>query len=449
MKNKKVLRKYFIAGMAASTFSFASFAFADAPAAPAGPSAGASMIVAAIHDLSNTVQSIASADAASKNNDKYQPTPGQITVAQVNNEKSQVQVSQFPNVQGLGPVTNANASSKTENQNAHTLTQFSDAALTYTTQSEDVLASQNRTKARNNLANLLSWQTKASDSLYTDLLPSNAELSKPTDLHDNYFDFSSVFAPVAYTPDQKEAAEKFIAYLSQKYQSLAGTIDFGSLRQHLLDEMNDPKKGPTQVAADLKSFVTSPSYEQYQLAARTIITERSVALNNLNELIAERSPITTPQSNSNLAQLSQQIGVTPATEKDSKGNTVYAYASPLQISNYVTTHRTSDPNWYKQMMSASPATVQRETLFVLAEMESELQRQHIDNERILATLTASQMQNVTSQENNLKAMANDVNQQIQKISGGSQATTPNPQNAMSTGGLGNGTTPTSMSPPAK
>lgn len=424
MKNKKSsFKNLSVASVAISALALANFSFAAA-ASPAAP-ADSSMIVAAINDLDQNMQKLAYANAASKNSNDYQNSPSLAQAAQVNTAKSQAHLQEYPGAQGVSAITTQNAANKTQNQNINALTEFSDAALTYNALTDDVTASLARNKKRQKMDNTLSWKTKASDSLYTDLATASPDVQKPITLHDNYFNFSSLIQPTTYTADQETAAHKFIAYLSQRFESLSDGIDFGKLRTYLLTLQNKPEK----LNAAIKSFATSSSYEKYQLTAREMIAQRSVALNNFNELAAERSPITTTQANPDLAQLSQAIGVSPSTSKDPKtGQTLYIYASPLQISNFVTTHRTSSPQWYQQMMAASRANVQRETLFILAEMETEMQRQHLDNERLLATLSASQLQNVTAETANLKGMTNDINQQIATLSGNGNTSAVQPLN---------------------
>ena len=64
------------------------------------------------------------------------------------------------------------------------------------------------------------------------------------------------------------------------------------------------------------------------------------------------------------------------------------------------------------MAAASPATVQRETLFVLAEIEAQNYRAHLDRERMLATLTALASQSANVNQLLAKTDAKNVNQVI-------------------------------------
>src|SRR3990167_8326524 len=108
---------------------------------------------------------------------------------------------------------------------------------------------------------------------------------------------------------------------------------------------------------------------------RSLLALRSISVNLLNQLIAERTP---------MPGLAQAAGL-PANSQ--------AKASPLQVEAYQANHRVDNPQWYNtDVAQASPATVQRETLIVLAEIEHQNYQAHLDRERILAALTESDLQ---------------------------------------------------------
>jgi intracellular multiplication protein IcmX len=187
------------------------------------------------------------------------------------------------------------------------------------------------------------------------------------------FDFDSLIQPQSYnTSAQMKAASNFITYLSKNYK-ISTSIDLSALK-------NDTKK--------LTSLKETPQYQTYLVNNRSNVAALSVPLSNFNQFYSERANL-----KSIITQLEKQGQPVNQTIK----NVVNTLASQninslLELQNYVANHRISDKTWRKKMMSASPATVQRETLFVLAEMESQLQRIHIDNERLLATLSAAQLQ---------------------------------------------------------
>ncbi len=47
-------------------------------------------------------------------------------------------------------------------------------------------------------------------------------------------------------------------------------------------------------------------------------------------------------------------------------------ASPAEIADFAATRRANDPNWYNTMTAAPPATIERETLYVLVELQRQL-----------------------------------------------------------------------------
>src|SRR5205814_546427 len=107
----------------------------------------------------------------------------------------------------------------------------------------------------------------------------------------------------------QDAAKKYIDYLTQRYQSLTTGIDFTDLKTAITNA-NQP--GATQAPADvLYNFLTSASYQKYQMTVRSMMSAQSLALNNLNQLTLERSPSITTQADPNQAAISQAIGVIP------------------------------------------------------------------------------------------------------------------------------------------
>ncbi|MCH9643285.1 MAG: hypothetical protein K0U29_08145 [Gammaproteobacteria bacterium] len=254
----------------------------------------------------------------------------------------------------------------------------------------------------------LTVNTPASDTLYYNgpyialarYMPGlgGADLSKPSTLHDNYFNVGSVLAPVSYTPDQLTAADNYATYLSYSYNFPTDGIKMDELKSKLGD-LNTPMGWKKQYEM-LHKLQINPAYQDYQLAVRSNMAASSVLKSNLNYLINERTPI-------------KQLGNTPGvTAVDGK-------ASPLQVEHYAATHRVNDPNWYKHIRTLSPASVQRETLMVLAEIENQNYQAHLDRERILATMSAQQAQAISSGQILLKTKAQEVNSVIDNLSSNS------------------------------
>ena len=84
-------------------------------------------------------------------------------------------------------------------------------------------------------------------------------------------------------------------------------------------------------------------------------------------------------------------------------------ASPLQVEAYQANHRIQDSKWYQSVQNASPADVQRNILIVLAEIEHQNYEAHLDRERLLAAITASNLQT------NIGAISNVLTQDGQKL----------------------------------
>ncbi len=414
--NKKTLQKIAIISAATlSTAAMSTTAFAS-NSNNNNNNMQASSIVKAIQDLGNEIKALTFAGVKAVNNTMYQFDKNLPGIIQTNNAHSAVNTA-----------TSAQAYKTTENDLQDTMQQFPDAALTYNFKSPDVDAALQRIQKRNNIVNKLTIGTPASDTLYSDVqnvggssfFTGGYKVTKPTKIHDNYFNFDSLIVPKAYNQDEHTAASRFIEYLTKRYQPLGNKIDFNLLRATL----NQYKNKPEQLGEMLNSFVTSKAYKQYQLSVRSLLASRSVALSNMNQLMVERTPIKTTQPNAGLASLSETIGVKPSViyKKDpnnpSEKTKYYVYASPLQISNYIANHRANSKQWYQDMAKASPATVQRETLYVLAEMESQMQRQHIDSERLLATLTAMQLEASAGNALALQTKARAVNTEIKSLAG--------------------------------
>lgn len=325
------------------------------------------------------------------------------------------------------------------------LQSISDASLTYNTVTPQVQEALDRITKRSNTVSDLTLNTPANDTLYSAVMAiggtaffnSGHSVTKPPVVHDNYFDFSTLITPEAYSLDEQAAAKNFIDYITKRYQPLTSNIEFDTLKSNL-DKL---KAKPQVLAQTLHNFMDSQTFKNYQLAVRSTLATQSVGLNNFYKMANERTPIMRTQADPTLAAISLAVGVTPKNVKiddpknPGKQMTVIAYASPLQIQNYTANHRLNNQQWYQKMNAASPATVQRETLYILAEIESQLQQSHLDHEQMLATLTALQIQSSNANQMMLQTQANDLNQTIKDLtkpsSGGASNTNNqiNQQNA--------------------
>src|SRR5690606_20968040 len=90
----------------------------------------------------------------------------------------------------------------------------------------------------------------------------------------------------------------------------------------------------------------------------------------------------------------------------------YPNASPLQVEDYLAKKRIMNPNWYASIEAASPTTVLREMLYVMAEMRFELYQQRMQNELVLATLSALQLQSTSTEKADILKKRDEVRKLI-------------------------------------
>jgi intracellular multiplication protein IcmX len=333
-------------------------------------------VVTAIKQLGVEIQAAAIASAKTVNNAMYQLDQNLTISMQANSPSTDTTV-------------NNAAATYTQNQLSTAFMEFPEKVVNPDPNDSQLVQDINN---RQQLLTNLTTNTPASDTLYlsslSDPLAASDNVAKPTTLNDNYFNFDALLTPNAYTSDQQQAAQSYLTYATESYQSLTDGINFDKLKSTLNN------LSPSQRATALQNFLTNPVYQKYQLAIRSLLATKSVALSNLNLLLAERTPI---------KGLANQAGM------PNDPNLPAGYASPLEVENYIATERLNNPQWFQQMKTASPATVQREQVLILAEIENSLQRNHLDNERILATLSIMALQSSQANQLLLKSQAQNVN----------------------------------------
>ncbi len=223
--------------------------------------------------------------------------------------------------------------------------------------------------------------------------------------------FTSLISPpnLAYaTSDLQTLASNYLKFVS----NYAVPISNFSLSSYTQSQISTKQK---------LTFQNSPAYQAYQVQRRSVIAQQSAILSNLYYIYAKRLPIQSIHASDTA------LGVeTP---------------SAAQIDDYVATWRTSSPTWYTQMATAAPSVVARETLSVLAEMQTEIHRMHQDNERIIALLATAQIQQIQNNkialalvEKNIRDQLNTIIEQNSKAGTTQQAgQTPQSQSAQQQG----------------
>ncbi len=381
--------------------------FADIPGAPSAAEIATVQQLQALNQnvqvVGNRMQALAEANAKSKTNSVPDPSILQSMIAN-------------PAVAQNKDANNANINQLTLTDIKNQLQPFPENLVQTGSGLLNSDTIENDLQTDINMKNNLTSKILASDSIYSndptvldlvseykDQLPANG-LTEPTaaNSHDNYFNFGSLVQPTVYTPnsDQANAAQMFITYLTKSYDKPSNVIDFGSFQQKLAIAKN-----ATDKISLYMQLLNNKNYQDYQLNARSLIAARSVAVNNFEKLVAERTSI-------------KNLG-TKANLTDQTGKPI-ADASPLQVESYLATRRANDPKWYAHVQAASPDNVQRETLVVLAEIEAQNFQAHLDNERLLATLSAQSALTSSMSAQMLAAKAQTLNQDIQKFSVPSQ-----------------------------
>jgi hypothetical protein len=221
--------------------------------------------------------------------------------------------------------------------------------------------------------------------------------------------FTSLITPLAYnTPALQNLALNYLRFVS----GYANPVSNFSLNSYPESQLSTKQK---------LTFQNTPTYQQFMVQRRNVVAQQSILLSNLYYIYSRRLPIPTIHASDTA------LGV--------------ATPSAAQIEDYVATWRTASPTWYTQMATVAPSNVARESLYVLAEMQTELHRMHQDNERIIALLATSQMPNLANNKTALllveKSIKDQLDQMIKQNSKAgttqTQAQTPQSQNAQQQG----------------
>lgn len=287
------------------------------------------------------------------------------------------------------------------------------------------------------ITNQLTVGTPASDSLWltdpqtgpssdTDYLqPSQkAFISQQPNNLDSYMAAPTFFSPYngSYftTPTGNKAysanaAKAYLAYLTDAFKPLGTNIHWSAVApKAVTDNTKNRPKGSNHQAAvrahNIYKIKNSSTYQNYQLTKRSILAAQSAVQSMFNYLYYERMPS---------QQLAQQSHLPPAytsTTLGSNGKPVTT-VSPLQLEDYTANHRANSSAWYQSMSTASPATVQRETLFVLADILKMMQQAHMDRERLLFMAALQANETTNGMKQTASQQVNAVNTMIEKLPG--------------------------------
>lgn len=131
---------------------------------------------------------------------------------------------------------------------------------------------------------------------------------------------------------------------------------------------------------------------QYMAVLANYAAGTSVGLSALYDMAAKRYP-------------QQKIKDMKLTNV--KGDSIESVA---QLERHMAERRALSPEWYATMAAATPATVERETLFLLAELRLQAYRNQQQQERILATLAAIHLATMQTVGNTMLTMQQSATQ---------------------------------------
>lgn len=241
----------------------------------------------------------------------------------------------------------------------------------------------------------------------------NGYSSQQDQYHNSVFNASTFLFPPngSYTPStgsssttfapySKTAANTYLTFLSQDYLPVSNGVNFGALTN---PNPNGNQSGEQVKALAIATLKMNPTYKNYQLAIRNLVSSRSMLMTMMNQLAAERTPY---------PGLGTKAGLqgTPYVNKDGS-------ASPMQIENYDAYHLVNDPKWYAYINTASPAVVQRQTLYVLAQILAKMQQAHIDREKQLAVSTLQSFETIQGLQKLVQTDSQKLNKVICSLPG--------------------------------
>lgn len=189
------------------------------------------------------------------------------------------------------------------------------------------------------------------------------DISDSTPLSDDFaFNSDNILGVLGYDSNQAEAVKGLIAFLGGSAKPLGG-LTFSTTEKIR------------------KQQLAGTDVQNYLLSSRTAAAAQSVALSNLNYLAQERLILKDLGTKSGMTTLPTDGNQKPIAD-----------ASQLQLEQFLVDRRVGNSSWYTNVNTSSAIAVQRETLFVLAEVSKQLFDQKILMERMLAQTAVMEQQ---------------------------------------------------------
>lgn len=221
----------------------------------------------------------------------------------------------------------------------------------------------------------------------------------PTSTADNGSDSDNNSSNNNSTGDNSTPQPSYVDYVLQTYEPLlpetgnsANSSEAASQDQTIFDKINaklmDYKaNNKDKDAYDfLNSITSNPDFQRFQLDLRSIEAKQSLLLSNFNYL---------------KEQTTKQKGLGTAYNLEDKNGNPIKDASPYEIDQYQLNKTVYNPDWYKQMKTASPATLARQQLLLTSMLLRTQYKNEQLNERLLATETLQSSSTLTMSKQTL------------------------------------------------
>lgn len=404
MKSKKTL---ILPVLAAASLSVSTLAPASNPPSPPNNNGSNSGITNALKDVGNKIVALGFAGMTAYDQAMYQFDQNLLNTLNANTANN--------------TVTQNTPSSATGTNNfiKQSFQNIPDSVLSTGEMAINGKAVMNNIRNQKNLINNLTLGVPASDTLYINnpitLASSYGNTSfniekyygssqkytigPPPMNENNYFSVSSLLEPTAFTPSEANAANAYMIYLTKSYNNPASNLKLSKLKTYL-NNLSAAKRPQA-----LYNFISSSEYKKYQLAVRSNMAMKSIAINNFEHLIAERTP--------------SKTAVQGITTPD--GSQVITHPSPMQVEQYQALHREANPAWIQSLQSQSSTTLQREIAVELAQIIKQNYQAHQDRERIITALSAMQLEGSAAGQMQMQIIAQQLNQQISSLGGGNSS----------------------------
>jgi hypothetical protein len=207
---------------------------------------------------------------------------------------------------------------------------------------------------------------------------------------DRYLYIGTLISPLAYQLEPKKDSKGEQAPTDPSAVTAKSALGY---IQFLLNQSRPTALDMSKLTEEQRKLIAVKDLgKEYTVLIRSLLATRSVGADNLLTIYTRRLPI---------EGLGEKVGM--PGKKD---------ASAAEVENYLATRRADSPEWYKSIAKASGATIARETLFVLVEIQRQLYDLKQDNERIVATLSVMQLSELANQMARLDAKKMELKQEL-------------------------------------